>query len=92
MLTCPKCGGTMREVKRGGISVDRCGECGGVFLDAGEMESIAAGERRYYDDDDDDDDRRFERSFRDSDRDRNQRPYKKKKKKRGFLEDLLDFG
>ncbi len=91
MLTCPKCGGTMREVKRSGVAVDRCAECGGIFLDAGELESLSASEQRYYYDDDDDDDRRFQRGYRDDDRDdRNRRPYKKKKK-RSFFEDLLDF-
>lgn len=90
MLSCPKCGGTMREVQRSGIAVDRCSECGGIFLDAGELERLSVSEQRYYYDDDDDDDRRYERGYRNGDHDRGRRPYKKKKK-RSFFEDLLDF-
>lgn len=94
MLNCPKCGGSMREVRREGVVVDRCTECGGIFLDAGELEHFAASERAFYGDydDDDDDDRRYrERPF---ERDEEHRGPKrrKKKKKHSFLEDLLDFG
>jgi hypothetical protein len=51
----------MRILERDGIVVDQCRGCGGVFLDHGELERLAAIERwegdRDDDDDDDDDDR-----------------------------------
>jgi Zn-finger nucleic acid-binding protein len=40
----------MRTVDRHGIRIEQCERCRGVFLDAGELEQIAAAERRYYDD------------------------------------------
>jgi len=42
-LTCPSCGGTTHPVNYGddsGIIIDKCGQCGGVWLDKGEIENI----------------------------------------------------
>ena len=131
-LKCPKCLATMRSIERSGIVVDRCTECGGVFLDRGELERLMRAEGDYTerefqerererghvpqqqqqqqpqaqfrpqpqmqqgeyrpeyrrdDDDDDDDDRRRQGHVS---YDKNGRPIKKKRK--NFLEDLLDFG
>lgn len=100
-LKCPKCVAPMRAIERNGVVIDRCTECGGIFLDRGELERLMRAEGSYNeqtyrgyrrDDDDDDDD------YRDRDRSREGyregshqgRPYKKKRK--NFLEDLLDFG
>ena len=44
---CPKCQGTLRTVDRGGVRIEQCGTCRGVFLDAGELEQILAAEQRY---------------------------------------------
>lgn len=38
-LTCPKCQAPMRTIERSGIIIDRCSECGGMFLDRGELEA-----------------------------------------------------
>ena len=38
----------MRTVDRGGVHLEQCDGCHGVFLDAGELEQIAAAEERYY--------------------------------------------
>jgi hypothetical protein len=40
-MRCPKCGGNLYEVTFRGISIDRCGTCGGVWLDNGELEKLA---------------------------------------------------
>ena len=40
-MKCPKCGMDLREIELHGVKVDQCGNCGGVFLDAGEMEQVA---------------------------------------------------
>jgi Zn-finger nucleic acid-binding protein len=37
-MKCPKCGSDMKEEDRGHVKVDVCASCGGMFLDAGELE------------------------------------------------------
>lgn len=37
-MKCPKCGADMKEEDKGHVKVDVCPDCGGMFLDAGEME------------------------------------------------------
>ncbi len=98
-LTCPKCQGQMRSYERSGVTVDQCSECRGIFLDRGELERLMRAEGTYNEqtyqtyrrersdfdhDDDDDDDYRYREGHHQG------RPYKKKRK--NFLEDLLDFG
>ena len=39
-MKCPKCGHDLREENISGVTVDRCSFCEGIFLDAGEMESL----------------------------------------------------
>ncbi|TDQ53075.1 hypothetical protein EV190_105197 [Actinorugispora endophytica] len=38
----------MHTYDRMGVHIDQCERCRGVFLDAGEMEQIAAAEQRHY--------------------------------------------
>ena len=38
-MRCPKCGSQMKEVAMGGVIVDQCGSCGGVYFDAGEFDA-----------------------------------------------------
>jgi Zn-finger nucleic acid-binding protein len=38
----------MRTVDRDGVHIEQCSQCRGVFLDAGELEQIAAAEQRFY--------------------------------------------
>lgn len=47
-LLCPKCMNPMRQYERNRVIVDQCTECGGLFLDRGELEALAAAERAYY--------------------------------------------
>ena len=37
-MKCPKCGADMKEEDKGHVKVDICPDCGGMFLDAGELE------------------------------------------------------
>ncbi|MCX7622537.1 MAG: zf-TFIIB domain-containing protein [Thermomicrobium sp.] len=79
-LVCPKCLGRMQTVERHGVVFERCEECGGVFLDRGELEQLVRAEGTYYrrpPDWDDDDAPSY--------------PRKRRKKLRHFLEELLDF-
>jgi ribosomal protein L37AE/L43A len=39
-LQCPKCDGMLTEVTHDGIQIDQCDKCGGVWLDAGELERL----------------------------------------------------
>lgn len=38
----------MRTVDKGGVHIEQCLGCGGVFLDRGEMEAIARAEAAFY--------------------------------------------
>lgn len=40
-MRCPKCGMNLVEIDYRGIKVDKCSECDGIWLDAGELESIS---------------------------------------------------
>jgi Zn-finger nucleic acid-binding protein len=98
-LVCPKCQGQMRQYERGGVVVDQCGECRGVFLDRGELESLIDAEaqwsargpqrpaRQQYDDRAYDERRYDDRSYE-------QRAYHDKhhhkKKRKSFFEELFD--
>lgn len=37
---CPKCPGRLESYTFEGIALDRCHECGGIWLDRGELETI----------------------------------------------------
>ena len=41
-LVCPNCGGLMEIEDAGNLRVDACLDCKGVWLDAGELERLAA--------------------------------------------------
>lgn len=84
-IYCPKCSGDMVPVRRGGVLIDRCTDCNGVFLDRGELEKIVTLEQQAADrweDDQHDDDEGYD------DRDRGRR---RKSRKRSFFEELLDI-
>jgi uncharacterized protein len=40
-MKCPKCGMDLKEIGLHGVKVDQCANCGGIFLDAGEIEQIS---------------------------------------------------
>lgn len=44
-MRCSKCGMELIEIDYKGIKIDKCSECEGVWLDAGEMEAIAGMEK-----------------------------------------------
>jgi Zn-finger nucleic acid-binding protein len=45
LLLCPNCGVGMREVERRGVVLDVCPQCGGVWLDKGELEKLLSQAR-----------------------------------------------
>ena len=44
-MRCPKCGMELIEIDYKSIKVDKCSECDGIWLDAGEIESVSALEK-----------------------------------------------
>ena len=91
----------MKSYERNRILVDQCTGCGGLFLDKGELEQLAAAETAWHaqaaapappqrssrDDYSRDDRPRYDDRDRDRDRDRD---YKPRKKKSSFLSDLFE--
>ena len=88
-LTCPKCGSEMRSYERNQVVVDQCTGCGGLFLDRGELERLVEAESSFYS--------KPQSSAPPQQEHRDDRKYddrgkgKKKKSKRSFLEDFLEF-
>jgi uncharacterized protein with PIN domain len=39
-MRCPRCGGHLAERRHHGVTIDVCPDCGGVFLDKGELEIL----------------------------------------------------
>jgi len=48
-MRCPKYGMEFIEIDYKGIKVDKCSECEGIWLDAGELEAISKVEKKVLD-------------------------------------------
>jgi hypothetical protein len=44
-MKCPKCGMDLLGMEFQGVKVDKCSGCSGVWLDAGELETVAKLEK-----------------------------------------------
>lgn len=44
-MRCPKCGMELIEIDYKRIKVDKCSECEGIWLDAGELEAVSKLEK-----------------------------------------------
>lgn len=44
LLECPRCDGKLVETAFESIKIDRCSSCAGIWLDAGELESLTKRE------------------------------------------------
>lgn len=44
-MRCPKCGMELIEIDYKKIKVDKCSECEGIWLDAGELNAVAEMEK-----------------------------------------------
>jgi uncharacterized protein len=45
-LRCAKCGQRMATTKLAGVEIEVCTDCGGVYLDAGELDKIISEQTR----------------------------------------------
>jgi hypothetical protein len=43
-MKCPKCGMQLEEIPFGGVRIDKCFHCGGLWFDTGELEKILTKE------------------------------------------------
>ncbi len=43
-MHCPKCGHQLEEVAYHTVKIDQCAACGGIWLDAGELDQLATKE------------------------------------------------
>jgi Zn-finger nucleic acid-binding protein len=103
-LLCPKCHNVMHQYERNGVTVDQCTECKGLFLDRGELEKLVAAETSWYGGsaappqpgyepryeprhEERYEERRYDPRYRRHDDDHR---YRKKDRRRSFLEELFD--
>ncbi|MCU0705060.1 MAG: zf-TFIIB domain-containing protein [Fimbriiglobus sp.] len=47
-MNCPVCTSALQPVDRGGIEIDVCTRCRGVWLDRGELDKLIAAASSYY--------------------------------------------
>ncbi len=47
-LNCPFCKTLMNKIKRNNVTVDRCPNCHGVWLDKGELDKIIVRRKRHH--------------------------------------------
>lgn len=43
-MRCPKCGFELEPIRFKGLTIDKCFQCNGSWLDAGELEALAGHE------------------------------------------------
>lgn len=81
---CPKCGAEMRAYERRGVTIEQCVGCRGIYLDKGKLEHLTGAEAAY--------EGRSPRYRPDDDDDAYAQRGERRRKRRGFLDDLLDVG
>ncbi|HUW68458.1 MAG TPA: zf-TFIIB domain-containing protein [Candidatus Nanoarchaeia archaeon] len=79
-MICPICDTSMKEIEKYEVKIDICPQCKGVWLDRGEIDKLVNVESKknqnYWD-------HRMEKEGK--------KDQYKDKRRKGFLEDLLDF-
>jgi uncharacterized protein len=93
-MRCPNDGSRLVEVERADVLVDACPECRGIWLDRGELDKILVKERQLLGAPDDDFFGEVEGRKPQGQTQRREPGYEQerpRKKRRGLLEDLLDF-
>jgi Zn-finger nucleic acid-binding protein len=86
-LLCPNCSVEMHIVQKNEIDIDYCPECKGVWLDRGEIDKIASIQNKY----DDMHYQKYHYGRGDYDNDYDDY-YNRRRRNKGFFEDLFYFG
>lgn len=47
LMRCPKCGGHLEVVQHQAVELDRCPDCHGIWLDAGELQQLTDRDRGF---------------------------------------------
>lgn len=47
-MSCPRCDGTLQTSNFEGVDIDTCDNCGGVWLDSGELEQLTKHESGWF--------------------------------------------
>jgi uncharacterized protein len=89
-MRCPNDGSRLVEVERAGVLIDACPDCRGIWLDRGELDKILVKERQLAGGADEDFFSEVE-GRRESERGDRYEEQPRKRRRRGLLEDLLDF-
>jgi Zn-finger nucleic acid-binding protein len=89
-MRCPNDGSRLVEVERAGVLIDACPDCRGIWLDRGELDKILVKERQLAGGSDEDFFSEVE-GRRDAERGDRYEEQPRKRRRRGLLEDLLDF-
>ena len=105
-MKCPIDGAELVMTERHGVEIDYCPKCRGVWLDRGELDKIieravppvaqpepepAPRPREYREPYRSDTAREYREPYREPRRDDHDRYYKKKKRRKSFLEEIFDF-
>jgi Zn-finger nucleic acid-binding protein len=91
-MRCPNDGSRLVEVERADVLIDACPECRGIWLDRGELDKILVKERQLLGAPDDDFFGEVEgRKQTQPQRREPQYEQERPRRRRGFLEELLDF-
>ena len=95
-MRCPSCGSRLVELERSDVLIDACPTCRGIWLDRGQLDKILGMERRMERGGEADED--FFREMEGRRRSEPQQPRRyepehehPRRRRRGLLEDLLDF-
>ena len=46
-MKCPKCGSDLKEINFQKVFIDKCDDCKGIWLDAGELDLLIKGQARF---------------------------------------------
>jgi len=46
-MKCPKCGSDLEEVNCENVMIDKCTDCQGIWLDAGELDLLTEGQAQF---------------------------------------------
>lgn len=95
VLRCPSCDGPMQVAERRGVLIDVCRECKGVFLDRGELDklldAVAASGGPVGDAPVRRDEYEGRRDGEDWSDHRDREWDHRRRRRRGFLDDIFDF-